>query len=321
MAKKNSSKYNRYEKQMNMIKNNNNKKNNVDNSSKTIEIEDLDSTKNLDISFVEGKFNKKAIEQKTEILDIDEIAKANAEFKESLEVRNQKRRIWVLVWLLMFACLFLLLFIIYHFCTIDHNKEKIVEKEVIKEVKVVDDNYLFLGDSITEQYHLDKFYEDLPVVNSGISGYTTSAILKRMNDMVYQYNPSKVFLLIGTNDLELKVSNEDIVNNIKEIVKNIKANRPYAKIYIESIYPINNSNDDKISNDVVNGNRRNEDIIVINKELEKFAKEEKITYINIYDELIDDDGLLKLDYTIDGLHLTDEGYKKVTEVLMDYIKK
>ena len=38
-------------------------------------------------------------------------------------------------------------------------------------------NYVFLGDSITAGYDLDKFYKDYPVVNSGVGGYTTKDML------------------------------------------------------------------------------------------------------------------------------------------------
>ena len=72
------------------------------------------------------------------------------------------------------------------------EKEVVKEKEVIK----VPDNYLFLGDSITEYYDLDKYYPDLPVVNSGIAGDTTEDILNDMEGRVYQYNPSKIFIYI-----------------------------------------------------------------------------------------------------------------------------
>ena len=45
------------------------------------------------------------------------------------------------------------------------------------------------------------------------------------------------------------------------------------------------------------------------------------TYIDLYNELVDEDGLLRLEYTVDGLHLSDEGYMKVSDVLINYIKK
>ena len=87
-------------------------------------------------------------------------------------------------------------------------------------------NYLFLGDSITDFYDLDKYYEGLPVVNSGISGNTTEDILSNMDSRVYNYNPSKVFLLIGTNDLLRDKSVEEITENIEIIVNNIRKNEP-----------------------------------------------------------------------------------------------
>lgn len=314
MSKKNNkgniynSKYNRYE------KNGNNKS----------KLEDLDSTKNLDISFIDGKVNqdkiRKLVEQKTEILDVSEINKANEELKalnDNLPTNLQNCSFW----LLAILCFVLLLFISYHFITVDHKKEEIREKETVKEKIVIDNNYLFLGDSITEVYDLDKYYPDLPVVNSGVSGYTTKDILERLDEMVYQYNPSKVFLLIGTNDLDKKVSNEEIFDNIKKIIKNIKEKRPYAEIYLESIYPINNTDNPIIGDYMINGNRRNEDIIEINRNLVKFAKEENITYIDLYSKLLDDSGMLKLEYTKDGLHMSDKGYEVITGELMKYIEK
>ncbi|MDD5888935.1 MAG: GDSL-type esterase/lipase family protein [bacterium] len=278
--------------------------------------DNLDSTQNLDVSFAKGGLKIATID-KTEVLYLDEIEKANEEFNSS----KGSKISGVIIAILVVICFILGLFILYHFITFDHSKEKVVVKTQVKEEKIVDDNYLFLGDSITEFYDLDKYYEGLPVVNSGVSGYTTSNILENMEKMVYQYNPSKVFLLIGTNDLEILVDNDKIVDNIEEIIKKIKENRPYAKLYIESIYPINNSDNEKISLNVVNGNRKNADIIAINEKLKQMASTYDATYIDLYNELVDEDGLLRLEYTVDGLHLSDEGYMKVSDVLINYIKK
>ena len=41
----------------------------------------------------------------------------------------------------------------------------------------------------------------------------------------------------------------------------------------------------------------------------------------MYDELLDEDGLLKLEYTVDGLHISDVGYEKITDILMEYVKE
>ncbi len=321
------SKYNRYQKSNNKKNVKNTKKENLtltqQQSFHFEEIEDLDSTRNLDISFVDGKNSfKKAKDMSddcTEILDVDEVKKANLEYNTSLDEKRKNRDVLLCkIFMLLSLCFFI--FIIFHFVTVDH-RIKVVEKKVIKEVKVVDDNYLFLGDSITELYDLKKYYSKLPVINSGKSGYTTQNILDHLEKMAYQYNPSKVFLLIGTNDLELEVDNEVVVDNIKKIVSNIKKRRPYSKIYLESIYPINNSENEKVSPLIVQGHRHNEDITQINKKLAQFAKEENITYIDLYSKLVGEDGLLKLEYTVDGLHISDDGYQVITDVLNKYIEE
>ena len=195
------------------------------------------------------------------------------------------------------------------------GKEKIKEIPKIEEKEIVPDNYLFLGDSITEYYDLGKYFIDLPVVNSGISGDTTDDILSNMKERVYDYNPSKIFLLIGTNDLEIDKSVDEIVDDIKEIVKGIKDNRPEAEMYIESVYPVNSD----INEDLVD-KRENEDIIAINEELEEYAEEENLTYIDIYNLLVTEDGVLNTEYTKDGLHLNDKGYDVVTKTLEKYLK-
>ena len=53
-------------------------------------------------------------------------------------------------------------------------------------------NYLFLGDSITDFYDLDKYFNDYKVVNSGISGNQTSDIYKDIKKRAYVYNPSTI---------------------------------------------------------------------------------------------------------------------------------
>ena len=226
--------------------------------------------------------------------------------KQKVSINTFKDNYNVLITVIFVLMIIFVGFLIFHYTTFNNHKVKVVTK--IKEVEKVPDNYLFLGDSITDFYDLDKYYPDMPTVNSGVSGNTTEDILKDMKKRAYQYNPSKVFLLIGTNDLDTKHSKEDIVNNVEKIISELKENRPKAELYIESIYPVNP--DVRRSK---SGNRNNDDIKQINKELKKYCKENKINYINLYDLLKDEDDNLKEEYTKDGLHLSDEGYKVVTE--------
>ena len=109
--------------------------------------------------------------------------------------------------LLLGMIIIILGFIMYHYITFNHNKVKI--KKVIKYKDRISENVVFLGDSLTHRYNLDKYFPDNNVVNSGEEGNKTNDILEDMYNRVYKYNPSKVVLLIGTNQLE-----EDDVDSI-----------------------------------------------------------------------------------------------------------
>ena len=199
------------------------------------------------------------------------------------------------------------------------KKDVIVAKESEKEVYKVPENILFLGDSITDFYELDKYYDDTTyMVNSGFSGYSSEQLRRELKEKAYRYNPSKVFLLIGTNDIQLQRGAEEIFGYIKEIVEGFETVRPYTEIYVESIYPVNNTNDAKIDHEMV-GIRTNEKVSEVNKLVKAYCEEKKITYIDIYTQLLDENGNLDLKYTRDGLHMNSEGYKKVTEILKPYI--
>lgn len=244
---------------------------------------------------------------------VDKVFNVKSNNKSCGKKVNKKKNIIVI---LLIISLLYSFFITYKVLTVK-PKIKTVTKTVEK--KIVDDNIVFLGDSITYRYDLEKYFDGYKVVNSGKDGDKTTDILDNMKKRVYDYNPSKVFILIGTNDLNEKNPNiEDIYNNIKDIVSDIKENRPLAKIYIESIYPISDSDDDKVLSDVVE-HRDNDDIKELNNKLKDYCRDEKLTYIDLYDNLVDKDGNINIDYTKEGLHISDEGYEVITEILKKYL--
>lgn len=197
-------------------------------------------------------------------------------------------------------------------------------KEIIKTItetktiEVLEENIVFFGDSITYRYNIKESFSDHYIVNKGINGHSTNDLLNRLDTDVIEYNPSKVFLLIGVNDLSGFIDKETVVDNIKKIIEKITEKRSKTKVYVESIYPINRRIltekeypiDEVLTNDLIKET---------NELIKELCKDKDLTYIDVYDELIDDEGNLKEEYTVEGQHLTDEGYKKVTEVLKKYV--
>lgn len=177
------------------------------------------------------------------------------------------------------------------------------------------ENIVFLGDSIVDWYPIDEIFGNMPIVKSGIAGYKTTDILSRMDEMVYQYNPTQVYLLIGTNDLNMEDMDKDnVVKNIQKIFKEIKKHRKNTKLYYQSIYPVNKSAPNSSAQ-----NRSNEDIKYVNLKMKEFCDENNIVYIDMYDELADDDGNYDLEYSKDGLHPNNLGYARISRVLLKYM--
>lgn len=195
------------------------------------------------------------------------------------------------------------------FMLVSYNKKECI---IEKKIEVVNPNYVFLGDSITESYNLEKYYKKLPIVNSGIMGHKTKDILDDLEDRVYKYNPSKVILLVGINDLLYADHDDEISKNIGEIASNIHKKLPNCEIFIQSIYPMN-------KDWYVYASK--EEITKVNDEIKKICKENKYKYLDLYSVLIDDNYQFDKKYTDDGLHPNEEGYKIVTKYIKEEIVK
>ena len=165
-------------------------------------------------------------------------------------------------------------------------------------------------------YDLEKYYPNYYAINSGVGGNIANDILNDMDNRVYKYNPTKIFILLGTNDMIYSgLEYDGIKDKINELVTNIHEHLPNTKIYLESIYPIND-----IDEKIVDG-RKNENIKVLNDMIKPICDSEICEYIDLYDDLTDKNGNLKRLYTVDGVHLSRFGYIMVTRKLSQYIDK
>ena len=176
--------------------------------------------------------------------------------------------------------------------------------------------YLFLGDSITNNYTLQKYYPEYPIINSGIGGDRTKNILNTLHNRVFKYQPKKVIILAGINDLTHFEEPDYVAGNIEEIAKKIKEKLPKCEIYIQSIYPVNDSWKTRYGDTVPSMNEMISGIKSTNQKLEKICEENNYTYVDVFN-ILEEDDMLSKEYSKDGIHLNEDGYKVVT----DYIKE
>ena len=171
---------------------------------------------------------------------------------------------------------------------------------------------VFIGDSITDLYHLDDYYQDLPLrtYNRGIGGDVTGMLLKRIQVSLYDLEPTKVVLMIGINDINGGVSTDTILENYDNILKGIKTTLPATKVYTMSILPINSD-----LPSYVNVNKSTERILAINEEIKTMTTNYSYKYMDLFSLVKDDNNHLKKEYSLDGIHLSEQGFVTWTNLI------
>lgn len=185
-------------------------------------------------------------------------------------------------------------------------------------------NIVFLGDSLTQGFKLEKYFPGLPALNRGIvsDGVANTpeaplpwrGITHRMKESLYDCNPSHLFFLIGTNDVGRSSIPWDYwLGNYRYVIWQARKRFPDIQIILVTCPPTGLK--------YKKHEYLNKRIIEWNEIIKKTAKEEDCDLIDLYQLLVNKDGLLPEEMTRDGLHFNDIGFEKwatrVKEILAE----
>jgi len=176
---------------------------------------------------------------------------------------------------------------------------------------IVTGRVIFLGNSITEMGDWKKATGDTTVINRGIGGDITYGILKRLKDITDR-QPSKVFLLVGINDIGKDIPDAVIADNDLKIVREIHSKCPQTQIYVESVLPVNST-----MPNFPQHYDKEEHVLALNKLLQANAATGGYIYVDIFHLFVDADGRLQSQLTYEGLHVRPPAYV----IWVDYLKK
>ena len=158
-----------------------------------------------------------------------------------------------------------------------------------------------IGNSLFDNWNIEKLNNN-SVVNLGIAGISTNQYI--LNENKIKYIANKTLIMTGTNDIiHENLKKEDILENINGLVKKLLLINEKAKIYFLEIPSIISRIDIK-----------KEDVFRLNEYL-KNNLDKSIKYIEVNKYMTDDFKNLKLEYTYDGLHFNEEGYKILEKIL------
>lgn len=131
--------------------------------------------------------------------------------------------------------------------------------------------------------------------------------------------PQKLFINIGTNDLtDPSRSMEMVMGNYAEILRQVKQAVPDVKLYIMAYYPVNFDAAAPEMKECLKI-RSNEKIDLANSQLIQLAERFGGKYINVNAPLMDEQRRLRAEYTFEGMHINENGYRAIYPLVKKYI--
>lgn len=209
------------------------------------------------------------------------------------------------------------------------QRQKIDKYRILNE-HVVKGQILFTGSSLMEQFPINELLmtekNNTIIYNRGIGGFTTDDMLENMNIQIFDVEPSKIFINIGTNDIAYPCASfrevlSHAIGNYELILTQIQSRLPDTKVYLMAYYPVNEI--DKIPEgewaESMFVNRNNQNLPIANAAVKELAKKFGYEYIDVNTGLTDERGLLKREFTVEGIHMYANGYRVVFENIKPYL--
>lgn len=144
-----------------------------------------------------------------------------------------------------------------------------------------------------------SFFSGKPYLDRGIGGQNSAQMLVRLRQDVINLHPAAVVFLEGTNDVSQGMTAEMSENNWRSIMELAKANG--IPMILTSITPSSHFPWRPEMHPA-------EPIRALNAWLKEYAASHSLIYVDFYPVLADDEGGMKADLTVDGVHPNKQGY-------------
>ena len=197
----------------------------------------------------------------------------------------------------------------FYFILQQRNKDKILLETIKKTISAKKDNFnqtkeiSLIGHSILDYWNIEEIGNQT-VNNLAIAGITTKQYIDLIlgQGLIHSLG-DKAILMFGTNDIVYADwTKEQILSDVQQVIEKLKAINNNIQLYFLEITPVALRID------------RNNAVI---RELNAFLKEnlKSARWIALDSRFSDRYGKLNLDYTNDGLHLNEQGYQLLEEII------
>ena len=177
---------------------------------------------------------------------------------------------------------------------------------------------VFAGSSLMEQFPIERFaaQDTLPfaVYNRGISGILTQELFEHIDVCILDLAPQKLFINIGTNDFNVaETTVEMLTERYARILDVVKERLPACRLYMMAYAMAPEAAQQRMKI------RTNHKLRLANAALARLAEEKGACFLNVNAPIIDEQGNMKAEYCIDGIHMREEGYRALYPLLRPYL--
>lgn len=198
----------------------------------------------------------------------------------------------------------------------EYNEYYYQKSTLFAQLPISTNDIVFLGDSQTDGCEWAEMLEMDNVKNRGISSDVIQGLSDRL-EPILNGKPQKLFILCGVNDISHDISADSVATAMRKLIVKVKKGSPTTKIYLQSLLPIDNS---FRRYKAMFG--KEQVILDANRLLVKVAKEEDVTWIDLFSKMVDENtGAMKKGLTNDGLHLLGDGYQIWKETILPYVEE
>jgi lysophospholipase L1-like esterase len=179
------------------------------------------------------------------------------------------------------------------------------------------DRVVFFGDSITNQWNLWESFHNANYVNRGIKGQTSADMLLRFRQDVINLHPRAVVIMAGVNDIgEHNAGGDDNEQHkLENIESNIQTMAELAELHgirpvFLSLLPVHFYTVLSKFRNLIPTNL----IVEQNLWLKSYCEQHHYQYIDLYGAMLDNGGMLRRDFSEDGVHPNDAGYAVTAQI-------
>lgn len=191
-------------------------------------------------------------------------------------------------------------------------------KEIMARPDKNDHLVVFLGNSITDGWPNShkSFFEDNNFVGRGISGQTTYQFLVRFYSDVVNLQPEAVVINGGINDIaenNYEYDETRTFNNIKAMAEIAEANG--IKVILTSVLPSDRFGWRPLKTEIA------PKVMSLNKRIKALAKKKGYAYVDYFSQM--ENGTthgMKNEYSNDGVHPTEAGYRKMESIVLPVVR-